>query len=143
VCSSICARREGVDTLTPEWAKDQDGGEISKRLAGRGKAKGRVLYLMDRTPLKQSYRVVGVALLTRKKPRVYGLYRLCFNGDVSGQDQTWASVELVNAAKDLAAAGSARLHLLVPSGMKPGEMCKAFSLSGGSYKERGETWVRA
>lgn len=93
-CSSVCAHREPVETLSPAWTAPQDADAIGERLAGgggsdmTGKDKGRVLYLIERTPLRGTHRVAAVALLSVPDRRLFRLYRMCFNEDVISHESS-------------------------------------------------------
>jgi hypothetical protein len=146
ICSSVCAEKENVPTLSPEWRSQGDADEIGGRLA-TGRAKGRVLYLIDQV-LGGGYHVTAAALLHRKDPNLFRVYRFCFSAaalEEPERRQQYDSVKLVGAARALADQAGAKLEVIVPPRAKAGELCKMYGLEGGVRKDPHDKqqWMRS
>jgi hypothetical protein len=147
VCSSVCAHRERGLALDPRWRREDDAGEIRSRLAPKqnqssGADKGRVLYLIERRPLRGGLRVAAAGLMS-VEPGVFKLYRLCFSSDTLRAQQPLDATMIVACARALARDGAQSLRMLVPPNASPGEVAQQFGFAGGTVKDGfGQTWIR-
>jgi hypothetical protein len=145
-CSSLCADREPVN-LQPPWRGTDDAAKIGQRLAAKdgqtsGKAKGRVLYLIETAPLQGgTQRVCAAALLSVKDAKTFRLYRMCFNADVIAAQHQYDSVQLVRCARRLAATAGARLQMLVPPQSKPGDLKLLYEFASVTRDAYGRSWL--